>query len=446
MITFSRLQHTLAQTIVIGLIGLNFYLWQYPLLGLILAMIYLGVNSKKLADIFFARMHKGLRKTLGLLLILAYIALLYTLAYHFYEINDYVFWFLLISIPLLVELLSRQTHTTHYFLQNMRWPGLGDLRRSLWPGLFLLADTLLIIIFLRQASSAVLRSPWELMPDKFWGLFIFSNLCLAATFVSKKSAKNLWLIIYHFFVLAIIAVIVYPLGYGYDSFIHLAALRTIQETGTIEPRLWLYLGQYGLTFFIQNISQISLSLANKLLLPTLFALFWPSGLFYGLKYGFNWPFKNSYLAVLWSLFVGFSFAIMTTPQGLAFLLLAFYIFILPLVNQKTLTIYILWIIALLTMVIHPLAGLPLLFFSLATAVARLTRYLHLKKLLLYLTFSLAALCLPLFFYLYETIQRVPLAKIFSFQFWPLFSIPALWWRQTYNFPLDLVHDIGQNQI
>lgn len=446
MITFSRLQHGLTQILSIGLIALNFYLLKSPVLGLICATIYLWLNSKKLADIFFPQIHKGLRKTLGLLLILAYTALLYTAAYHFYKINDYVFWGLIISIALLVETISRRSNTPHYFLQDFRWPRLGDLRKIIWPTLFIVTDILLLIILFRQASAGVIRSPWELWPAKLWGLFIFSNFCLVTTFVSKTSAKNLWLIIAHFFVLSSIALILYPLGYGYDSFIHLATLRTIQETGTIEPRLFIYLGQYGLTFFAQSITQIPLALTNQLLLPALFALLWPSGLFYGLKYGFNWPYKSSYLAVLWSLFVGFGFAIMTTPQGLAFLLLAFYIFILPLVNKKILALHTLWVIAIMTMLIHPLSGLPLLFFSLAKSVSRLSRYLGLKKLLLYLTFILASLSLPLFFYLYEIIHQVPLAKIFNFQPWPWIDIAPLWWRQTYNFPLDLLHNIGQNQV
>ncbi|PWB38319.1 MAG: hypothetical protein C3F02_04920 [Parcubacteria group bacterium] len=446
MITFSRLQHTLWQIIIVGLIVLNFYILKSPALGLILALIYLWLNSKKIADIFFAALHKGLRKTLGLLLILAYISLAYTLVYHLYRINDYIFWWLIISVPLALEILSYRTNTPHYFLQDVRWPRLADLRQLIWPLLFLISDLLILILLFRQASTGVIRSPWELLSDKFWALFIVSNFCLAVTFVSRKSSKNLWLIIFHFFILASLAVILYPLGYGYDSFIHLAGLRTISETGTIEPRLFLYMGQYGLTLFAHSLTQLPLELTNKLLLPTLFALLWPSGLFSGLKYGFNWPFKSSYLSVLWSLFIGFSFFIMTTPQGLAFLLVAFYFFILPLVNKKEVSLYLLWLIAVMAMVIHPLGGISLIFFSLIKTISRLPRYRRLRSALICLAIILACASLPIFFYAYEVQSGVPASRIFNIHFWPIFDIPDFYWWQTFSFPADLIHNVGQNQI
>lgn len=446
MITFSRLQHSLWQLILIGLIGLNVFLFKSPVFGLILCLIYIELNSKKLADIFFSQMHQGLRKTLGFLLILVYIAVSYTIAYHFYKINSYIFWWLIISIPLIVELISWRKNTMHYYLQDARWPVISDLRKIILPTLVIAADILLVVAMFRQANTGVIRSPWELLNYKFWALFIFSNSCLILTIIIKKSAKNLWLIIMHFFVLAIIAVVVYPIGYGYDSFIHLATLKTIETTGSIQPRLFLYIGQYGLTFFFQGLTQLSLSTANKLLLPALFALLWPSSLFYGLKYAFNWPFKNSYLATLWSLFLCFSFFIMTTPQGLAFLLLAFYIFILPVVNKKDLSIYVLWLVTAITMVIHPLGGIPMLFFNTALSVARLKKYPQLKNIVYFIILFLASLSLPIFFFVYELLNKVPLHKIFQLNFWPLFNLPSFNWYQTYNFPLDFIHNIGQNRV
>ena len=118
MLTFSRLQHSLWQLGIIALIVLNFYILRSAGFGAVLTIVFLWFNSKKLADIFFSHMHQGLRKTLGLFLILAYIALCYTLAYHFYRIDQYVFWWTLITIPALIELLSWYHKKPHYFLYS----------------------------------------------------------------------------------------------------------------------------------------------------------------------------------------------------------------------------------------------------------------------------------------------------------------------------------------
>lgn len=446
MITFSRLQHILWQATILTLIALNIYMFRSSGLGIILGLAFLWFNSKKLADVFFSHMHQGLRKTLGLFLILTYISIGYTLAYHFYKIDQYIFWGHLITIVALTEWLSWYSKKPHYFFYSRAKVPLSSLRQIILPSLVILSDLLLFIFLGQAASSGLIRSPWELLDYRFWSLLIFSNFCLAATIIAKKSHKNIWLIILHFFLLSSLAILLYPLGFGYDSFIHLAALRVIAETGSISPRLFLYIGQYGLTFFFHDLTQISLQTANKILLPLLFALFWPSSIFYSLKHGFNWTYKNSYLAVLWSLFIGFNFAIMTTPQSLAFLLVLFYICLLLLYQQRQVSLWLLWLVAISTLTIHPLGGLPLCFFNSYLSAGRLRRYALLRKILSALALLLAGWGLPLFFLFYELINNITLDKIIGLNAGPLVSLPPLQWQQSYSFPLDWLHNIGENQI
>ena len=448
MLTFSRQQHLIGQSTIVAVIIANTILWQNPIVGLIFGTTYLWLNSKKLSDILFANVHQGLKNILGLLIIMAYISLAYTLCYHVYKISIWLFFSLLILLPLIIELASKRTRTKHYFLDNINLPDLklNTLRKSLWLIISIGLDVLLCVYLFKKASTGLIRSPWEILSYKFWILLISSNLSLAWSIISRRANKNIFWISLHFLLLSSIAIILYRLGYGYDSFIHLASLDIIDQTGTIAPRLWLYMGQYGLSLFLQQLWQISLAQTNQILLPLLFSILWPTSLYYGLRYGLGWSFRISYLSVLLSLFIGFGFAIMTTPQGLAFLLTAVVIFLLPELTKNNLKPWLIFIIALMTLSIHPLGGIALTYL----AVILFLQNLHFKKrwlknLIFYPTYLLSALSLPIFLAAYQIFNKIPAKSILNSLDQKEFNLPKIYWRETFNFPFDFLHNIGQNQ-
>ncbi|MFA6467072.1 MAG: hypothetical protein WCV71_04390 [Patescibacteria group bacterium] len=448
MINFSRQQNIFSQFILLLIILANMYFWQSSALGIIFGFFYLWLNSKKISDIFAENIHQGLRNIIGLITILAYISIVYTLAYHIYQINSWVWLFTLISIPLLTEISSRYFHTKHYFFNDFNLDIIkpNKLRRSFLPLAVFCLDIILFVALFKKASLGVIRSPWELVSYKFWAIFVISNICLTASLIDKRSYKNILLISWHFLLLSSMAIILYPLGYGYDSFIHNAALKIINQTGTIEPRLFLYIGQYGLSFFSHDLLQISLATANKVLLPFLFALLWPSTLFYGLRYGFSWTFQNSYLATLWSLFIGFSFAIMTTPQSLSYLLAAIFIFLLPEINRRRISLYFPLAISLMTITIHPLTGMPLLFFTMLLAIWRQGKTAWWPKIIKIFIYTLSILILPSLFAVYQKLDNLSWLDIFHFKLWPLLEIPQLVWLSTYSFPLDMLYNLQENKF
>ena len=448
MINFSRQQHIYSQLILLGVILANMYWWQSSIIGIIFGFFYLWLNSKKIADIFAENIHQGLKNIIGLITILTYVSIVYTISYHIYKINSWVFIFTLVSLSTIIEIISYYFNTKHYFFTdfNLNLIKLNKLRRSILPWAVFLLDIVLFIALFKKASPDMIRSPWELVGYKFWAVFTLSNVCLTASLIDKKSYKNILLISWHFLLLSSIAIILYPLGYGYDSFIHNAALKTIYETGTIKPRLFFYIGQYGLTFFGHELTQISLATVNKMLLPFLFALLWPSSLFYGLKYGFSWTFQNSYLATLWSIFLGFGFAIMTTPQSLSYLLAALFIFLLPEINRHQITLYFPLLISLMTITIHPLTGVPLLFFTILLFIWRQPKTWLWTKIIKPLTYILSIIILPSLFALYQRLDGLAWKDILNFQIWPLFEIPSISWLATYSFPLDMFYNLAENKL
>mgnify|MGYP006971707689 CR=1 FL=1 len=448
MISFSRKQHTIWQILVLLILSANFYLLHSPVVGIIFAFFYIWLNSKKLSDILFPDVKHGLKNVLGMMVILSYITLVYTLSYHLWQINFYTFLFIFLSTPLIVEWLSFKHRTDHQFWSELGLDALSfnKLKQLITPIIFLVLEIILFVALFKKASPGILRSPWEVLNYKFWILFTLSNIVLVFNLINKKSISNVFFLCIHFFLIASIGIIIYPFGFGYDSFIHQATLSNIQATGTIEPRLFMYIGQYGISFAIHYLTQIPLDTANKILLPTLFAMIWPTGLYYGLKYGLNWSYRTSYIAVFWSLFIGVSFAIMTTPQSLAYLFLAFIIFILPEINKKEISIKFIWLITAMTLTVHPMTGLPLLILATLLSVARIKTSTIIKNTLYYITLCLSALVLPTFLALYQKINGFTWSQIITFKAWPLVDLPNISWHQNYNFPLDLVHNIGTNYI
>lgn len=446
MLSFSRPQHLIWQIILLTLILANVFLFKISSLGIATGLIFLWYNSKKTADIFFPSVHQGLKNIFGLLLIMSFLCAIYTLAYHFYQLNILIFLLAVILIPLIIELLSFFGKKEHYFLENLKFKTkpFSHIKSLLLPSLVITLDCLLVYYLFHKASVEVIRSPWELVSFKFWWLLALSNLALIFTILHKKSSKNILLISLHFLLLSSIALILYPLGYGYDSFIHGATLTIIEDTGTIQPRLYIYVGQYALSLFFAQLMQIDILTINKILLPVLFALIWPSSIYYGLRYSFRWSYRMSYLGVLLSLMVGFGYFIMTSPQSLSFLFFVLIIFISPELKKNTIPFWLAFILALMTLTIHPIAGIPLFFMSLLLSFDYWIKNKLLKKTINLIIYVFSALALPLFLSIYQWLNGVSPDKIIN---QPL-KIPlppiSLHWFDSYDFPFDWLHNIGQN--
>lgn len=446
MLTFSRVQHSTWQILLLTLILANVFLFKITILGIIIGIIFLWYNSKKMADIFFPKVHHGLKNLFGLLLIMAIICSTYTLAYHIYKIDLVVFLFTLFVIPLAVELLSYFNRKEHVFLDNLNlkiWK-LNNLKNLILPSIVIICDALLVYYLFHKASDALIRSPWQLVNFKFWWLLGLSNLALIWTILNKKSSKNIFLISLHFLMLSSIAIILYKIGYGYDSFIHGATLKIIEETGTIQPRLYIYIGQYGLSLFLSQLWQLSVFKVNTLLLPLLFALIWPTSIFYGLRYSFRWSYRMSYLGTLLSLLIGFGYFIMTSPQSLSFLFVVLVVFIAPELRKNEIPIWFTFILALMTMTIHPISGIPLFFMSFILSFDYWISKRNIKKVINIIIYSLSAIALPIFLGLYQWLNGIAVKNIINQPLqWPIPPF-SLHWFENYDFPFDWLHNVGQN--
>lgn len=295
--------------------------------------------------------------------------------------------------------------------------------RKIYPFLISLYFGLLLasIWYLYQAiSNQALISPWQTVSPLFFVVYLSSTAVLIYLFWSGtiKKTTSLWLLRWHLLLTLSIAAIVYRIGYGFDPFIHQATAEIIDKNGFVLPKTPYYIGQYTLIIFLHKISGLSIYWLNKFLVPITAAIFLPGAISAWLIK--NQPSKKITLILLLIFIWPLSLLTISTPQNLSYVFLILTIFYTWLYPRSSLS----WLLAGATAAIHPLSGLPALFFAIFPYIATLGKksLTHLiLKILLGLGLA-ASLPIALALAMKETIT----ALSFSFQALPrLFAWPAI---------------------
>lgn len=222
--------------------------------------------------------------------------------------------------------------------------------------LYLVIVLTLLFLLIKNASDEALISPWQKVPKIFFFLYFAATTILFFILERSSGKKSLLLLKIHYFLTFSVAAIIYKIGYGFDPFIHGATMELIDSEGSVEPKTVYYLGQYSLIVIVHKITTLPIYWLNKFLVPTLAAIFLPKALFSFLK---NRGISQKYLIIiLIALALPFNLFILSTPQNLTYIWLLLTIFyslngtpgIMP------------FIFALATLAIHPLSGIPAMFF------------------------------------------------------------------------------------
>ena len=315
------------------------------------------------------------RLIIGLIVCLAIIGFTGTLAYYLYKIdlNVYYLQIFCLTLPLFIYFLKK-TLEIKLFNEEFKLNFFNHFLNIPF-NLSYLGLVGYLFYLITQAQTAIsLRSPWEVIDKNFFLLYFLATLILVAkVYLNKKD--NLILICLHFFLSFSIAFFVYQIGYSYDSFIHRRNELTLWETGTLSPKTFYYIGQYSQLLFLNKLLGLPLVVLDKLYLPLLAALTLPVVIITAFKESFNIEKNLINLLPLAFLMLTFTNFIVTTPQGLANLFsLLIIILSLHYIHEPAKPLWLLFFLALVTMTIHPLTGLPLLFF-----VILLTYYLRFEK-------------------------------------------------------------------
>ncbi len=273
-----------------------------------------------------------------------------------------------------------------------------------------------IVILFKNQSSRPLLSPWDVIPNMEFIIYGLATFCLFGLFhLAEKKLSPLFLIL-HFLWSFGVAMIVYSIGYGFDPFVHQAAIKAIEELGRIYPTTVYYLGQYSLVVWLHTFIGGTIALWDKLLVPVIAAIFVPLALNRSLHTTIN----RSNSIILGLLILPFSLFIVTTPQNLAYIFLLLTIIWSLKINNRGDEI-LLSLLALAALVCQPIAGIPALLLVFTIFIQKISSK-NLQKILYTLSILGYVVILPLAFIIVskvnlggiETLSISNLRSLFSF--------------------------------
>jgi hypothetical protein len=377
-------KYLVASLAIILVLMLNIFYWHTLFLGLIFGLAFLVLNSYSLGSFIFQKDHLAIKLSLGLLFLLSVISSLGAIIYYFYKLDRFIIIILLIIITIanyfIIHKLQPSTFVEGSFSSSPLAKGARGMFTTIrlnkfiawatknWLMIILIIIYLLLIaysfflLFTRQTTEAI-RSPWEILPIKFFISYFLATLVLISVIIkNKKTWLSFMLATLHGLLSFSVALIVYRVGYGFDPFIHQATEKLIYATGTVTPKTLYYLGQYSLVIFLTYILNIDLVLIDKLLVPILAAIFIPLTIYYTFSRAFGWEKKNVLALIIGFLTLPFGSFIATTPQGLANLFSIIIVLFGLLYLNKKISFYPLLILGITDFIIHPLAGVPIIIF------------------------------------------------------------------------------------
>lgn len=345
---------------IFALLLANIFLFKNPFIG---AALFLLITN------FYGFLLDKQNQKLGSILFILYLMSVGGAIYFVYQINLLIS-LLLLTLPIILL----------YFKKSLRTPELHFIKPkfSLSKVLTsaLLIDLLLILFLFFKQTDQLLISPWQATNPVFFILFFISTCLLLyeglqnnkslPDFRSSQNFLNLSISV-HLFLSFGVASILYKLGFGFDGFIHRATQKYIFENGFILPKQPFYLGQYALITILGHLTNIPIKLIDIYLVPISSAILLPIS-FKQLNL------KNNNFA-LFSLLVPFIYFItlnLTTPHNIVILLTISGVLFAFAKNFK-----LAWAFAITAMLTHPLPGLPLFLFVLAsnlTNSSKLNKY------------------------------------------------------------------------
>ncbi len=451
-----RLHAIIFATAFLGAFVINTFLIGNVFFGAFLLLLYVGGFGWEVGGIVTQSEKAILRWWLGIWILLSTVLSILAASYYLWMISAEVIWAVItLTPPLLLILAKHVKHPSIFAHGHNLW---RETYHKIPSAVWIVGATvalLLTLFFSTLADSQVtdaVRSIWERLPS---GLFILFFLACALTFAllwrGKERALSLTLV--SALVLATITVvaIAFPVGYGFDSFIHKATEGHLAQYGTISPKPFYYIGQYALVLLAHHGFLIPIDIADTFLVPILAALLLPMAWYYAAVHILRKK-RVASMTLMGLFLLPLSQFIVTTPQALANLwtLLLILASVPYLLEHEHPRLRALVLGAVATTLIHPIAGIPALlyFMFLATDPSRTNpRTPVLNRVTRALLILFASIVLPLSFVVNAFISGQPLGINWS-------ALDPITWLSSLNLTvffenrfdplLDLVYLYGLN--
>lgn len=343
---------TLINSVMMGILG--FTLYSIPL------TIWFSTIIKKTKDggIFW-----------GSITLLSIFIILNTISYYLYGVTKLTS-LLVILLPLFTFLLPPK-EIDHKFEFKPLSKITFKLRHFTAIFLFLALDITLVIILIINRSTDLMPSPWIAVEYWYFLVYAVATALLFFLLYTRNSTKEqILLSSLHLFTTFVVTAILYPLGYGFDAFVHRATEIWILNNGNIQPYQPYYIGQYSLVVWLAQITKIPLFYIDIYLVPILASLTIPAGIIYSLKHSYNVLSKYTAYAVWLIPFIPFLSLHLTTPHNVVLLFSILLVFFSFGYLHNQVHAKVLLLLALATICTHPLVGAPMFVFTLAIIIIK----------------------------------------------------------------------------
>jgi hypothetical protein len=440
----SFLKYTIFSLFCVSVLIYNLLWGHFVPLGIGFTLIFFIFFSWFIGEKFWPH-EKFIPKTLfGVLAISSGAIILFSITYYLCKIDALVISVYLFITPIIIGLLSKFVGAKKAIMppvdaQKIIKPKIGFIFFFLNILIFTAFVFLFYIIGTARTDNSIV-SPWETVNNLIFPIYFLSIFfVLSAVYLKIKETYNFLLIAVIFFAHFCVALIIYKLGYGFDSFIHRAAENYIGQNGEIQPKSPYYIGQYVFVVFLAKLLTVKIEWIDKLLLPIFSSIFMPIAAVWSLGRIFNK--KVAPLLALLILAIPWTNFIVTTPYGLSMAILTVTVFfgINYLVNGRP-TFIIILSLALTTFFVHPITGLPTLLFALALLTFRkikTNRLFEISSAIVF--FILSALSVPVAMVIFSRINdAAPVVWQWNFSL----IAPDLFKR--FNFILDFAYSYKMN--
>jgi hypothetical protein len=356
------IQSSIVVAVFLGLFAANAALWGSPILGGILLGGFLLIGAARLSSLWNSDGHFAERGWFGACVFVSVLMLSGAVAYYVAELTP------LLSHALVAGIFAATTMIPA--AKPGRWQRLRewiDERREGIPGAaaFAFAAGLLCVAFaLKLISDGTilepLRTPWASVSPSVFVLVFAAGLFLFALLLrGTQRPLSLSLACGLLFAIVSLGAFAYPLGFGFDPHIHQATEAHIAEFGTITPKPLYYVGQYALVVMVNHSFHLPIREVDRWLLPVLMALLLPIAAYAsGVRLLKNR--KTAAFAAGALFLLPLAPFVATTPQGIGdlWLLLLILASVPRLLGDRRPPLWALGLIAVATLLIHPIAGIP----------------------------------------------------------------------------------------
>ena len=405
------------------LVGISLFLPKTmigAIFGILSILLYITTHAYTLSNTLFFNKLPG-KVFFATLTLLGLFTTLQSGVYFIYKISTSTILAILLVITLTIIRTQKEQPTKHKHKTTPLEPG-----ECILLIILIALQSVILWHIVSKTTTNVLQTPWLVFGKKFFLIYGITTLLLFHfIWKTKHTFLGLLSVVIHFFITYTLLPIIYPIGFGYDPFLHRATEMHILQHGFASPKTPFYLGQYSIITLLAKTIHLPIHLIDQWLVPILSTFLLPISTYMSMRHGFNMSKKYANIGILLLLIFPMTTMGITTPQNLANLFLLLTIFTTTLCKKYTQAYIPATLLATTAAVTQPISG----FFACALVLITYTKQKkYISKKIIWLIFFLSAISIPTLFLCYFFLQNIPIPSLSSIQgnidsFFGLFKEP-----------------------